>query len=121
MTAPLIPAADAAEEVWTTERCFIREIVNVDRIPEWSLARTRVEPGVTTELHRLTVAEWYLIKHGEGRMEVGDYPPFDVVPGDTVAIPAGTSQRITNSGSEDLVFDCLCVPRFTPESYTALE
>ena len=32
-------------------------------------------------------------------------------------IPAGTAQQITNTGPEDLVFLCVCTPRFTPNCY----
>ena len=121
MNDALIPALANSEEAWTSEGCFIREILNDPRVPEASLAVARVAAGTTTELHRLTVAEWYLIKQGVGRMEVGDAAPFDVAAGDTVAIPAGTAQRITNAADEDLVFECLCIPRFTPDCYEALE
>lgn len=110
-----------AEEVWTTERCYITELLNNSDQPEVSIARTRVEPGVTTELHALSVLEWYVIESGSGLMKVGDNAPFPVGPGDTVKIPAESSQQITNSGSEDLLFLCVCVPRFTLASYTALE
>ena len=33
----------------------------------------------------------------------------------------GSDQRITNTGAADLVFDCLCSPRFLQECYTSLE
>ena len=110
-----------AGETWTRERCFISELLNSPGQPEVSLARTRVEPGVTTELHALSVAEWYVIESGQGRMRVGDNAPFDVGPGDVVTIPKHAAQQITNSGNEDLVFLCVCAPRFSQECYTSLE
>jgi mannose-6-phosphate isomerase-like protein (cupin superfamily) len=85
-----------------------------------SLARCRVAPGVTTALHALTVREWYVIESGVGRMRLGD-EEYRVRAGDTVAIPAGCPQQIANIGADDLLFLCVCVPRFTPECYTALE
>lgn len=111
----------AKPEVWTGERCFIAELVNTPAWPELSLARTRVEPGVTTELHALDVLEFYVIEQGTGLMRVGDRDPFPVAPGDTVTISQHESQCITNSGSQDLVFLCLCTPRFSQDSYTSLE
>jgi mannose-6-phosphate isomerase-like protein (cupin superfamily) len=119
MNDPLIKAAGDGE-FWTTERCFIRELVNTAAIPDFSLADTRVEPGVTTELHSLSVREWYYITVGAGLMEVGGGPPFAVGPGDTVEIPAGVAQRITNTGTTDLRFQCVCLPRFTPDCYQSL-
>lgn len=110
-----------AEERPTGERCFIREIVNDQRVPEFSLAAARVEPGVTTERHSLDVDEWYVVRAGRGRMEVGERPGFEVGAGDTVVIPAGVAQRISNLGDVDLEFDCVCIPRFSADSYTSLE
>lgn len=121
MNPYLIPADDNAEERWTGERCFITERLNDARVPDLSVATARVEPATTTELHRLSVDEWYLVRSGQGRMEVGNQAPFDVAGGDTVVIPAGTPQRITNTGSDDLIFDCVCIPRFSVDCYTALE
>jgi len=109
------------EEVWTVERCYITELLNDDGQPEVSIARTRVEPGVTTQLHALSVAEWYVIESGQGRMRVGKEPAFDIAPGDTVTIPKQVAQQITNTGHEDLVFLCVCAPKFSPECYTSLE
>ena len=111
MNDALIPAVARAEEKWTGERCYIREILNDERVPETSLAECRVEAGMTTELHRLSVDEWYLIRQGDGLMEVGDDAPFPVGPGDSVAIPAGVAQRITSRGDIDLIFQCLCIPK----------
>lgn len=105
----------------TRERCHIRELVNDAATPHASLAACRVRPGTTTELHRLSVAEWYAICEGTGLMEVGDDAPFAVAAGDVVTIPAGVAQRIRNTGRGDLVFHCLCVPRFTPECYRPVE
>jgi mannose-6-phosphate isomerase-like protein (cupin superfamily) len=111
----------AKPEVWTSERCFIAEIVNDEHWPEFSLARCRVEPGVTTALHALSVHEFYVVEDGTGLMYVGDAPPFPVAAGDTVTISQHVSQRIRNTGSDDLVFLCVCTPRFSPDCYTSLE
>ena len=107
-------------EILTRERVYIRERLNDPAIPRVSLADARVEPGVTTELHRLTVDEWYVIQLGAGMMEVGGGATFAVAAGDTVVIPAGVSQRITNTGNSDLRFLCVCMPRFTAECYETL-
>ncbi|MEL7186264.1 MAG: cupin domain-containing protein [Pseudomonadota bacterium] len=112
---------DLPREFWTGERCFITEIFNREDYPEVSVARTRVEPGVTTELHALSVSEWYLIESGQGRMYVGDDEPRNVAAGDVVSIPKNLAQKIENTGEIDLLFLCLCAPRFTTECYRSLE
>ena len=109
------------EEVWTGERCFITELMNDPAIPDVSLAQCRVPPGTTTQLHKLSVREWYVVGKGSGLMEIGTGDPFEIGPGDSVAIPAGMSQRVTNTGDSDLHFQCVCIPKFTPESYESLE
>ena len=111
----------AKPEVWTRERCFISELLNDPDWPELSLARCRVEPGITTELHALDVTEFYVIERGQGRMHLGDAESFDVGPGDTVTITQHEPQRITNTGTDDLVFLCVCTPRFLQDNYTSLE
>ena len=105
----------------TRERVFITERLNDPTVPGLSLADARVEPGVTTELHRLSVNEWYVLQKGTGMMEVGGGEPYAVGPGDTVVIPSGVSQRITNTSDGNLLLQCICVPRFTPDCYEALE
>lgn len=109
------------QESWYRERCFIRELVNTPEIEEFSLAETRVEPGVRTELHKLDVNEWYVIRNGTGKMQVDGKPWFDVSPGDVIPIPANVSQRIENTGTDDLKFECVCLPRFTVAGYVPLE
>jgi mannose-6-phosphate isomerase-like protein (cupin superfamily) len=108
-------------EFQTRERVFITERLNDPAVPGLSLADARVEAGVTTELHRLTVDEWYVIKRGSGLMAVGGAEWFEVGPGDIVVIPAGTSQSIRNTAGGDLLFQCICTPRFTPDRYEPLE
>ncbi|TPE52756.1 cupin domain-containing protein [Amaricoccus solimangrovi] len=108
-------------EFATEERCFIVEELNDPACPGTSLARARVAPGVTTRLHLLRgTIECYVIREGRGRVEVGG-AARDVGPGDRVVIPADTPQRITNIGAGDLVFHCLCAPRFLPENYVDVE
>ncbi|MGB5628947.1 MAG: cupin domain-containing protein [Woeseiaceae bacterium] len=111
----------AKPEVWTSERCYISELVNDENWPEFSIARTRVEPGVTTQLHALAVHEVYVIESGTGQMTVGDDAPFPVGPGDTVSIPQHVAQSIENTGPDDLLFLCVCAPRFSQECYTSKE
>lgn len=112
----------AKSEFFTPEQCWILECWNVPSDPAVSIARARVEPGITTKLHRLkNVVERYLIIEGSGVVRVGEQAPASVGPGDVVSIPAGTAQQITNSGDTDLIFYCICSPRFTPDCYQALE
>ena len=109
------------EEFWTEERCFIREFVNTTTISDFSVAQSRVESSVTTQLHKLSVDEWYTILRGTGLIEIGNRKAQPVQPGDIIEITAGTSQRITNNGNEDLIFLCICRPRFTPDCYDSRE
>lgn len=120
MTHPFLMPSAGLKEFATGERCFITELLGHPSQPDVSLARARVLPGVTTQLHALDVEEIYVIETGSGMMEVnGDR--FRVVPGDSVLIPVGMPQRIENDGTDDLVFLCLCRPRFHPEGYVNLE
>lgn len=112
---------NTGEYLWTSERCYILELLNTDQYPEVSIARTRVEPGMTTQRHALSVHEVYVIEAGSGVMYLGDTPPFDVGPGDVVTIPKGTPQSIENTGTSDLIFSCVCTPRFLQDCYTSLE
>ncbi len=112
----------AAAEFATDERCFIVEVANDSGDENLSIARARVEPGVTTAWHSLDgIEERYLIVEGSGRVDVGDSLEVDVGPGDVVRIPAGTAQSITNTGGGDLVFYALCTPRFRQARYRSLE
>ena len=112
---------DPALEFFTPERCHILESWNDARDGAASIARARVEAGVTTQLHRLRgVVERYLIIEGEGRAIV-DGVEARVRPGDVVVIPAGVTQSIANTGKGDLVFYCICTPRFDPACYEGLE
>jgi len=105
-------------EFHTPEKCYITELLNTPDDPDVSIARARVAPGVTTRWHRLkATVERYCIIDGRGRVEVGDLPAQDVEAGDIVLIPTMCRQRITNIGSEDLVFLAVCTPRFLDEVY----
>ena len=109
---------DLTREFYTDEKCFITELSNSSDDIELSIARARVEPGVTTSLHKLrNTAERYYIVSGQGSVEVGDLLAEIVEPGDVVIIPPMVKQRITNTGTDDLIFLALCTPRFVTDAY----
>ena len=54
-------------------------------------------------------------------MEIGDLAPAEVATGDIVLIPPMCRQRITNTGSRDLVFLAICTPRFSIDSYAEIK
>jgi len=119
---PYILRFDPSSEFFTEEGCHILEFSNSSEDEAVSIARARVEAGVTTRLHRLQgPIERYLILEGQGLVEVGDLPPTTVQPGDVVLIPPLCPQRITNTGSADLVFLAICSPRFRPSHYEDID
>jgi len=118
MKSPAVVHSQASTEYFFEEGCHITEWWNSPDDGQASIARARVEPGVTTKWHRLAaVTESYVILEGTRRVEVGALPPETVGPGDVVVIPPGVAQRITNTGRPDLVFLAICTPRFTPGAY----
>jgi len=117
-----IKPRDLSAEFYTSEKCYIAEQSNSPDDPELSIARARVEPGVTTRWHRLAgTTERYYILAGRGLVEIGELPAQEVNPGDVVLIPPMCRQRITNSGPDDLVFLALCTPRYTTQAYEDIE
>jgi len=112
---PKIVKAKSLRENLTLEQCFICKNWSSKNI---SIARARVKSGVTTKAHHLVgVDEIYLIIKGQGKVKIGKLEPTEVKAGDTVFIPAGVSQQITNISKSDLVFYCICTPKFTAKCY----
>ena len=113
---------DESAEYFSEEQCHILELSNRGDDPAVSVACARVTPGVATRPHSLKgTEERYLVLSGEGRATIGDRPPRLLKSGDMVLIPPEVSQQIENTGGEDLVFLCICTPRFRWENYRALD
>ena len=109
---------DEVSEFLIPEGCHIIELSNSGSDPDVSIARARVEPGVTTEVHWLEDTwERYVILEGNGEVELDEGPWEKVGQSDVVLIPPGCKQRIRNSGSNELIFLAICSPRFTPDCY----
>ena len=118
---PTIFHTQESAEYYTPERCHIIEIMNQPGI-DFSIARARVEPGVTTALHSLAgTNEAYYILSGQGRVRYGGHQEREVGPADIVIYSPDAPQSITNTGETDLIFLCVCVPRFRKEAYIALD
>lgn len=114
----MIIRANEKEEFYTAERCHITESFNEADQPGFSVARARVEAGVSTRWHSVQdTDEVYYLLAGEGLMEIEGEAPATVGVGDVVHIAAGRAQRITNCGTQDLVFLCVCHPRFRAVNY----
>ena len=95
---------------------------NHDGDKPFSIAKARVEPGVTTAWHRLSdITEFYYILQGKGLMEIGEEAGFEVGIDDIVQIPSDQPQRIQNIGDQDLIFLAICNPPFSDKNYEELE
>lgn len=106
----------------TRERCTIEEWLNVPEVSDVSVARAIVAAGITTELHAVKATrEIYIIESGSGDVEDGSAEPVSVSVGDIVIIDADSPQRIHNTGQADLVFLCVCTPRFQQHAYEILQ
>ncbi len=110
------------DEFHISENCYITELSNTADDPDVSIAKARVEPGVTTQWHRLVgTTERYYIISGKGIAEIGKLLPQEVNAGDMLLIPPMCRQRISNIGSEDLIFLAICTPRFSNDAYEDIE
>ena len=113
---------DPENEFSTDERCDINELLNLNADESCSIATARVAPGITTQLHAvLGTTERYVILQGQGKVRINHGTSLAVAYLDTVLIPPGAAQQITNTGSEDLMFLCICTPRFKQKNYRGLE
>jgi mannose-6-phosphate isomerase-like protein (cupin superfamily) len=118
---PFVNKYNSEKEYYIDEGCYITELSNSEDDPGLSIARARVVPGETTQLHQLQgVIERYVILEGEGIVEIGDKPPQKVTQCDVVIIPSNCPQKISNTGSTDLLFLAICSPRFKPDNYLTL-
>lgn len=105
----------------TEERCDINELLNHSSSPDCSIAQAIVAPGEITQLHAVSeTIERYIILKGEGQVMVDHSEPEHVSYLDVVTIPAGTAQQIHNSGKSELIFLCICTPRFEQKNYQKL-
>ena len=101
----------------TKDTSTIREILapRNSSIVQQSLAEATLRPGAKTEAHfHPKTEEIYYVLAGTGRMAI-EGELRQVCVGDGIAIPAGKRHQILNSGAEDLVFLCCCVPAYTDE------
>ena len=106
----------------TVERCTINELLNHADDQNCSIAKASVASGVSTQLHAVkNTIERYIILEGEGEVIINHSTPEKVSYLDAVTIPAGMPQMIRNCGKHDLVFLCICTPRFEQKNYLNLE
>ena len=119
---PVVRSNAETHEFDTAERCRILESWNDPADREVSIARATVDPGITTQWHRLRgTSERYRVSEGSGVVEVAAAAPQRVDPGDVVFIPPMVRQRITNDGDGPLVFYAICNPAFEPDNYEVVE
>lgn len=109
------------KEFYIEEGCHIIEIMNTLSSPDISVSQARVEPLKSTELHSLNdTKEYYYILEGTGIVEING-KKSKVSKGDLVKIDVSIHQKITNLLNSDLVFLCICTPRFEPQNYISEE
>lgn len=113
---------EESDEFYTEERCHILELYNTANDRDQSIARARVEPGVTTAWHRLIdTFETILVLSGQGTLELNEESRIEIKQGSVIRIPENCPQRVTNTGNEDLIFLCYCSPAFGDHCYDDLE
>ena len=99
-------------EVFTAgDGTHLREILNPELAPgvRYSIAHAWVDPGEASQMHLLLSSEVYYILSGAGVMHVAG-EEAEVSAGDTIYVPPGAHQFITNTGDIPLVFLCMVDP-----------
>jgi mannose-6-phosphate isomerase-like protein (cupin superfamily) len=89
--------------------------------PQHSVAHIVLPPGKSSLLHYHPEAEEsYYILSGRARLLIGEEEVV-MVEGTAVLIPATQPHKISNIGSNDLVFLAICVPAWEPDNSVFLE
>ncbi len=110
------------EEFIAGDNTRLRELLHPDKADlnlRYSLAHAVLEPGLTSQPHKLKTSEVYYILEGEGQMHI-DNETKKVVPGQAVYIPPESKQYIKNTGATDLIFICIVDPAWRVEDETVL-
>ena len=94
-----------AELIRAPDGCRLRELIHPERdaadVP-YSLAEASIEPGESTENHRLLEEdELYYFVLGRGHLIV-DGERHEVREGDSILVPRGAAQTLVNDGDTTL-------------------
>jgi mannose-6-phosphate isomerase-like protein (cupin superfamily) len=105
---------DTVAAFTTKDSSTIREILapRNSAVARQSLAEATLPSGAETIAHfHPGTEEIYYLLRGTGRMAI-EGEVREVGPGDAIAILPGQRHQIRNTGEEDLVFLCCCVPAY---------
>jgi len=109
--------ADRVPTFQASDGCLLAEVIhpaNDGTSPGVSLSRASLPPGGATKPHRLDFLEIYYVLRGRGVMHVDDHSQA-IGPESCVHLPSGAVQWVENTGSDDLVFLCICHPAWRAE------
>ncbi len=111
------------QEIIAGDNTILREILSPykDGINiRYSIAHAKVKPGETTFAHKLKSSEVYFILQGEGIMRIDDEKE-QVFTGYAIYISPNSTQQITNTGQDELIFLCIVDPPWKAEDEEVLE
>ena len=112
-----------AEAFDTKDGSEIRSLLDLSCAPvkAQSLAEATLKPGASTARHRHSkTEEFYYITQGRALMEL-DGETRELGLADAILIPAGSSHKITNIGTDLLKILCCCAPPYSHEDTELLE
>ena len=119
----LIRTLHDCPEIIAGDQTRLRELLHPDRdYPfdgRYSLAQAVVNPGESSQPHRLISSEVYFVLSGKGEMHI-DEETTPIGSGDAVVIPPDAVQWVENRGEIPLVFLCIVDPRWRAEDETIL-
>lgn len=123
MNGMLIRRLTDCPEIIAGDHTRLRELLHPDRgyrfEGRYSLAHAVVEPGQSSQPHRLQSSEVYYVLSGEGEMHI-DSDSAPIRSGDAVVIPANSVQWARNCGTVPLVFLCIVDPAWKAEDKEVL-
>lgn len=100
------------------ERCHITELYNLHKDENLSIAKARVEKGVSTAFHSLKdVDEKYVILLGQGIVEVGELPPTEVLHLEMLYVSLPEQNKELQTLAIQILFFSVSAPQGLKRSY----